>query len=32
MREKNIKPYLSGEKKFKDNHQAAAMLLVTIKK
>lgn len=32
MREKNIKPYLSGEKKFKDNHQAAAMLLVIIKK
>ncbi len=28
----NIKPFLEKKKKFKDNHQAAAMLLATIKK
>jgi hypothetical protein len=27
-----VEPYLRGEKKFKDHHQAAAMLVATIKK
>lgn len=32
MRTEKIKPYLSGEKKFKDHHQAAGILLATIEK
>lgn len=32
MRDRHIKPYLDWTKKFKDHHQAAAMLLVTIEK
>jgi hypothetical protein len=32
MRGENINPLLEGKKPFKDNHQAAAILLATIKK
>jgi len=32
MRTERIKPYLNGDKKFKDHYQAAGILLATIEK